>query len=254
MKVTLQRQKLNLIAIFLGLACMQITAQEYTFETAGDTETFEGLSGGTSITQTTVDGRGVIQWNHAGNGQPTFDGTTNIIASTNTHVKIVFQNNSNASQIRMRNATATPWAGQVGNINANSSAWQTLIMDVSSLDSYGTDGNYELRYQFRIGNTALSGDIFIDEISFGTPATLSIKDNSLITKSIQLHPNPVENELRVKAKTKIQKIEIFNILGEKVLSKENTNALNTEVLSNGVYIAKITLNENLITTKRFIKK
>ncbi|GAA4232337.1 hypothetical protein GCM10022291_06920 [Postechiella marina] len=254
MKVTLQKQKLNLIAAFLGLASIQLTAQEYTFETSGDTETFKGVSGGTSITQTTVDGRGVIQWNHANKGQPTFDGTTNITASTNTHVKIVFQNNSNANHIRIKNATATPWVGQVGNINANSSAWQTLIMDVSSLDSYGTDADYELRYQFRIGNTALSGDIFIDEISFGTPATLSINNNSLVAKGIQLYPNPVENELRIKAKSNIKKIEILNVLGEKVLSKENNNALNIETLNNGVYFAKITLEKNLITTKRFIKK
>ncbi len=82
--------------------------------------------------------------------------------------------------------------------------------------------------------------------------------------NIIISPNPVKGSLRVNwadIKTNINTIEIYNINGIKVLTKivdENLQGRSFEEidishLNNGAFFIKVISNENVITTKRFIK-
>lgn len=57
-------------------------------------------------------------------------------------------------------------------------------------------------------------------------------------------PNPAQNQLNLKASRVISNVELFNTLGQKVLSK-NINSLNTNIdlthLKKGIYIMKATI-------------
>ena len=51
----------------------------------------------------------------------------------------------------------------------------------------------------------------------------------------------------------IKKMEVFNVLGQKVMVRENTNSLNVNKLKSETYILKIVNENGSVSTKRFIK-
>jgi hypothetical protein len=72
------------------------------------------------------------------------------------------------------------------------------------------------------------------------PARLQIEE-------IIIYPNPVNNILNISKKVDI---EIYNMLGEMVVNRENISILYIGELNSGVY----TLRLNKLITKRLIKK
>ena len=63
----------------------------------------------------------------------------------------------------------------------------------------------------------------------------------------------VKDILSIKSLSILKKLEVFNVLGQKVMGRENTNSLNVTKLNSGAYILK-TMNENgAVSTKKFIK-
>ena len=105
----------------------------------------------------------------------------------------------------------------------------------------------------------LSGDlIYIDNIVAapivaGPP--LSIENITKDDASVRLFPNPANNVLNVEATNKtISKIEVYSILGKRVLSAKNTKSINVSALSRGVYITKLYGDDSSVSTKRFVKE
>ena len=85
-------------------------------------------------------------------------------------------------------------------------------------------------------------------------APLSIGDNFIST--VVSYPNPVINTWNIQGQETITSIEIFNLLGQKVLSI-SPNASNVELnlsnLQSNVYIARVKIG-NQTKTIRIIKK
>ena len=80
--------------------------------------------------------------------------------------------------------------------------------------------------------------------------TLSI--DNFNSDNFKIYPNPVKSSLYINLKTpNVTSIEIYNILGKKVLVKviNDSSEINTEQLSSGVYIMKITQNNTTISKK-----
>ncbi|MBP1646300.1 MAG: hypothetical protein H6Q16_1875, partial [Bacteroidetes bacterium] len=69
-------------------------------------------------------------------------------------------------------------------------------------------------------------------------------------------PNPAENELNVSSSIEISKIEILNIIGQVVYTKE-MKSKNTKIdvsnLTKGNYIAKTYTKKGVRTTKFVVK-
>ena len=99
-----------------------------------------------------------------------------------------------------------------------------------------------------------NGTFTINYIEFDYAETAGLADSNLSDEnSIHLFPNPVKNILSIKSPSILKKLEVFNVLGQKVMGRENTNSLNVTKLNSGAYILK-TMNENgAISTKKFIK-
>lgn len=94
-------------------------------------------------------------------------------------------------------------------------------------------------------------------ITFTGTATLSTE---LVTeKLITIYPNPARDELNIEGNVLFNNVEVVNMLGQQVLTSTmdvvtDSFRLNTEDLSTGQYIIKITGADGSITSERFIKE
>ena len=82
--------------------------------------------------------------------------------------------------------------------------------------------------------------------------TLSSKDFIKDDIEASLYPNPVTNTLNIEMSNEVKSIEIYNILGQKVLEASNKQ-INVSSLVSGIYMVKIQDVENEVSTKKFIK-
>jgi hypothetical protein len=67
-----------------------------------------------------------------------------------------------------------------------------------------------------------------------------------------MYPNPVKNTLTVEANSNIQKVSIYNVLGQEVMAKSpksNAATLQTGSLQKGVYMVKTEIDGNVSTSK-----
>ncbi len=94
----------------------------------------------------------------------------------------------------------------------------------------------------------------IDNVSLTLAPTASVKD--LEQFSFKSYPNPANDYIKLSAVKNINKIEVYNLLGQEVLNK-NIDSKNTEVnistLSKGVYIVKAFI-EDAVGSYKFIKE
>ena len=83
-------------------------------------------------------------------------------------------------------------------------------------------------------------------------AALGIEENVLL-EDFKLYPNPVRNTLIIKLAEALEKIEVYSILGRKVL-ENNTSTINVSNLSSGLYLLKVYTQDGKVGVKRFIKE
>jgi hypothetical protein len=77
-------------------------------------------------------------------------------------------------------------------------------------------------------------------------------NNSFDTSNFTYYPNPVKNTLNLSYNQEISNVEVFNLLGQKVISNViNANAAQIDLsnLSKGAYMVKVTSNNQLKTIK-----
>ena len=99
-----------------------------------------------------------------------------------------------------------------------------------------------------------NGTFTINYIEFYYDSSLGLDDINLGNEeSNRLFPNPVSDILSIKSSSEIMKLEVFNLLGQKVMVSENTNSLNVNKLKPGAYILKIVDENDSVSTKKFIK-
>ena len=80
-----------------------------------------------------------------------------------------------------------------------------------------------------------------------------VEDESLVT--LNMYPNPASDVLNISAQNTINIVEIYNVLGQKVIrmNVEDTSAeINVSNLNSGIYLIKYEIN-NRTSTKKFVK-
>lgn len=89
--------------------------------------------------------------------------------------------------------------------------------------------------------------------SFTTASTLSTEDNLDKPALFKAYPNPVKDILNIETTLNIEQIDLFNLVGQKVKSFNETNidnnSINLSELSKGVYMAIITAEGKRQTLK-----
>lgn len=129
--------------------------------------------------------------------------------------------------------------------------WQKLVFDFTG-DSSTNHNLIVLFFAIEAAPSAIpANDVFLfDNIVLGTTASLSTAkfDNS----TVKLYPNPVQNTLTIDANNEIQRVSIYNVLGQEVLStspKSSSTTLQTNDLQKGVYMVTTEIDGNISTSK-----
>lgn len=78
-------------------------------------------------------------------------------------------------------------------------------------------------------------------------------DEFTLNSKIKIYPNPANNILNIESIQDIDNVQIFDVLGKKVLTS-NKQQLNITNLRSGIYMIKISDINNQVETKKFIKK
>ncbi len=81
---------------------------------------------------------------------------------------------------------------------------------------------------------------------------LTLEDNDFELE-VTVYPNPTDNYLFIEGNVNPISISIYNLLGDKVIAKSNTDKIDVSELSNGVSIIRISDGVSQ-TNRKFIKK
>lgn len=140
--------------------------------------------------------------------------------------------------------TATNW----GNIISASSGFSLALRQDGTLNSWGSgfDG------QLGNGSSALNAST---PVSITCPTTLGINNSVLDNSSFKVFPNPTANFLNIETPidTNEFNFKIIDMLGNVVLeNNENSNNINIQNLSKGMYIIQLFIDDKNFQQK-FIK-
>ena len=100
-------------------------------------------------------------------------------------------------------------------------------------DTIATNRNWEVLNQ----NTPIANTSY-DCLYF----TMGIEEVITDNISAKVYPNPVSNDLNIECGEKIESLDIYDALGRKIISKENTpksTTIDVSNLDNGIYILKL---------------
>jgi len=190
-----------------------------------------------------------IFWNNTTVGGATTRSITDLYKSPvsslvvrNSIDPLNFNDDSISSKVNTSNAdplfiSATDFALQVGS-PAIDSGDNSKIPSGITTDLFGNQ---------RVFNTTVDMGVY----EFGSNA-LGIEDNTLL-EEFKLYPNPVRNILNIQLEETLEKIEVYSVLGIKVL-ESTSSSVNVSNLSSGMYLLKVYTQDGKIGVKRFVKE
>ena len=127
-------------------------------------------------------------------------------------------------------------------------------MDEITLSGYNNE-TYFAFYAFS-DTSGVDNDLFIDNFQITASSlsdTAGVEDESLVT--LNMYPNPAIDVLNISSQSTINTVEIFNVLGQKVITmqvEDTSTEINVSNLNAGIYLIKYEIN-NSTSTKKFVK-
>ena len=118
------------------------------------------------------------------------------------------------------------------------------------------DGNPATNGAIVGGALDLTNSVYVDSIVFdnNVPSALGTADFGYANNTISLYPNPAQGVLNISSSNSIIKIEVYDLLGKKVVSNDNASNVNVADLGKGAYIVKVMQENGSVVAKRFIKE
>lgn len=84
--------------------------------------------------------------------------------------------------------------------------------------------------------------------------SLSTTENNISKGAIRIYPNPTTSIIKIDPKEKIKSFELYNISGQLIKKGGKVGEISLENNSSGIYIIKITLENNETSVSKVIKK
>ena len=222
----------------------------YLFETKDDNEGWVPFLGNMIVNN----GALTFLPNSVGDNSKLALSNHHVNADNVTTMTIVLKNNStDDDELRVR---LTVGGNITPTITTSDTEPKTYHYDMTSLTKWhGLVGIELLPKDADTDRTSATGSIEIDSIVFDN-TVLSVEDVDFKDDTnISLYPNPVQNRLNIESsKRTINKVEIYNLLGQKSLEFGTNADLNVSALSKGVFIVKIFQDNGIVSTKRFVKE
>lgn len=128
-------------------------------------------------------------------------------------------------------------------------SWQTVSIPLSAFTGF-SPANF---FQFKLGSSSdlRTQRAFFDNIYFSVNAPV-LGTSKFETSSVKMYPNPVQNTLTIEANSEIQRVSVYNVLGQEVMQsnpKSNAVTLQTNDLQKGVYMVTTEIDGNVSTSK-----
>lgn len=181
--------------------------------------------------------------------------------------KLTFEYNANGKLIRefQKNASDVETGRRTYTYNAAGFLTEELFETkdgsayaLNSKDSIILDANnmvtqeFEYSYDFTVNKVIMTGRMN------ALGSTVGIFSESKLFKQLLAYPNPTEGTLNLKLTTASEKnVEVFNIVGEKVMDLNLSSAQNSidlSNLSNGIYTVKVKSAEGISQNKVILSK
>ena len=227
------------------------------------------LASNDAVTINTSYPNGVMDADQTNNPAASFNVT---IATQNTHVDVTVQIVTDAYgsettwNIKDANGATVLSGGPYANLGAAGTTNETPVSGTLSTqtchtftiyDSYGDgiDAGYGVG-SFTVtdgsGYILATGGQFSDEdgAAFKTgSATVGIND---VISNLSIYPNPVKDVLTIQGN--YTSVDMFDVLGNLVLSSETTKNINVSELSNGIYMINIKTENGIVVKKITVAK
>src|SRR5690606_4064825 len=98
----------------------------------------------------------------------------------------------------------------------------------------------------------ISASSYDDKIAWYENRVLGIYENE--AANYQIYPNPTSGKLNIESKLPISQISIFNLLGQRIESKQHTNKIDLSKAEAGVYLLKIEDGNGSFETHKILKQ
>ena len=126
-------------------------------------------------------------------------------------------------------------------------SWNSYDIDLSTYVGVNLS---KLKFIVPVSYEGTGTTLYVDNVYFYRPATLGV--SKFDASNIKMYPNPVRNTLTIEANSAIQKVSVYNVLGQEVMAKSpksNAATLQTGSLQKGVYMVKTEIDGNVSTSK-----
>jgi hypothetical protein len=124
-------------------------------------------------------------------------------------------------------------------------AWNTLEIPLSQFTALNSLSHFS--QLILSGEPAGTGVVFVDNVLFFDESLTGIETTAI--SPVLLFPNPCEDVLQIKGKEMINSIEIFNALGQQLLTfncNQSEVSVPTSKLKSGIYVVKIKTQNGLV--------
>ncbi len=140
------------------------------------------------------------------------------------------------------------------NLPTVTGSWVQLDVPLSTFTAQGAGVAFarEAVYQFLISSNI--GTVYVDNIYLHKNTVLGT--TKFEASSVKMYPNPATTSLTIQANSAIDKVSVYNILGQEVITKNpksNDTTLDISSLQKGTYIVKTT-SDGKTDTAKVLKK
>lgn len=209
----------------------------------GVTATFtEYLPAGTSGTPTFIDGANVT-----GLDPSMADNDLYLLTTVTNAARFAAHTNGAVIPLVTLTVNGSPTTGEIRLLSNDSVLADNIgggILDSFMQIDIIDDGSFAFQNGV-VGDTGLTGTVFYDF------STLSVPEVALA--QISIYPNPASDYINISTTNNIQYVEMFDILGKKVIHSESISKISVSHLQSGIYIVKVFTDKGKITKKIVIE-
>ena len=167
-------------------------------------------------------------------------------------------NNSNTAGPKFLSPTVTTGFGTT---NLSAEGWQiTVGSPCIGAGIYASDNNGAPIVKDFAGKARPTAadfiypDIGAYQFDAANPPTLGVKAVISQNSELKIYPTITNSVLNISTNKTIKQMEIFNTNGASVLNNIDAEVINVSVLATGVYLLRVTFDDNNTEVKRFIKQ
>ena len=105
-------------------------------------------------------------------------------------------------------------------------------------------------FQMVMSGTPAGKTTYFDNFYFYKGTALGV--SSFEKSNVKMYPNPVKNSLTIDANSAINRVSVYNVLGQEVMKaspKSNSVTLQTNELQKGVYMITTEIDGKISTSK-----